>query len=406
MTIEPSATEPAGESATEVAGPRKRRRWPWLVAVVVVVASAIVVAVVLFVPRDRMSAAESARADLAAAQLVLINEPGVHVVGDIRMSDDRKSSWGLPKVDLRVTNLGDAVGTLTFGSGLVRDKTMSYLRIGDKTFLRGDHDAWMAYGMDEISATSLAGRQVLQPNSLDDAYHVDVASDLTPSALGWRLDPGLDMGLPVLTRSVVENGRRVTLMGSGGISVSVSSGHIFRVSEWTFDGDVTPMTSDDVAAFYRELRPVASALDSAVDLETELQNDAAWSGPCAPSCAAITTVTAKPSPFMGVSPDYTPPVPDIFVEYSVVFSVDGVPAEHPDCSGVTQMPGRGTTTVACPVPGSAGSAVSAHIETRPILGRARADTLLAAIDAATTKSKAKAACRITSTRGLVTEPGC
>ncbi|MFD6355442.1 hypothetical protein [Nocardia tengchongensis] len=167
------------------------------------------------------------------------------------------------------------------------------------------------------------------------------------------------------------------------------------------------MTADGVAQFSRELRPTVTALDNADDAEAAVTAARSWIGnPCHQICASITDVTCTPKPFMAVNvPGVTPPSNDIFVAYETVVTIDGVVEPHPECVGVLRMPGRGTATLSCRF--DLGPRQHAHTDLtlRPVLGRARADALVAALDTAAKQSADRAKCTVTSLSEAAT-PHC
>ncbi|WP_147471672.1 hypothetical protein [Nocardia stercoris] len=95
------------------------------------------------------------------------------------------------------------------------------------------------------------------------------------------------------------------------------------------------MSGDEVAAFYRDLRPVVGALDDATDSEIEV--DSTFSqrpAVCSSACDAITTVKVTPHPFVTITlpPGAVPVQPDAFVSYTQ----DGLAEPVHECSGVAQ----------------------------------------------------------------------
>ncbi|MGW4242208.1 hypothetical protein, partial [Nocardia sp. NPDC004722] len=355
MTTEDSiAAEP--ETVTVVAG--RRRWWPWLSGLIVVALAVAAVTVWLVSRPQEPSAAAAARETLRAAQLALINAPGEHYTGTVTGKSGKTEA-----LDLRVTNTGDLSGTLDYGQG----KTLSYLMIGGKTFLRGGRDAWVADGFGPEDAERSEGQWILEPAARPD---VDVAQGLQPGLLGYRLDPDAAQGIPVSRGSAAMiDGRYTEGITSGGVTTFAVAGRAARVTDANFDVTLAPMSADEVAEFYRDLRSTVVALDDASDTETQVTSVGSWSTPCGPACTAISTLTSSPHPFVTVTvPSSTPPVNDIVVSYRMVLTIGGVTIPRPDCSGVLPMPGNGTVTVSCAFTVGPGNQVRASLTTRPILG--------------------------------------
>lgn len=256
----------------------------------------------------------------------------------------------------------------------------------------------MAKGFNETDATDAEGEQLLEPRSIND---VEVTSSLTPETFGWHLDPAGDLGKPVVVgRAATIDGHSAESFISGKVTTYVSSGHIVRVVDENFDVQVAPMTSDDVARFYSDLQPTVTALDDASNTETRVDSTGGWSNPCGPACTAIETLTSTPHPFLSITmPGYTIPVDNIFVSYQIVLTINGVVTPRPDCSGVVEIPGNGTTTLSCSFTAGPGSQVNASLATRPVLGRAAADILVKTLGDNAERSRDKTACPATSVRG-------
>ncbi|MBL1079693.1 hypothetical protein JK358_35345 [Nocardia sp. 2] len=366
-----------------------RRRWPWVALVFVLVMTVAAAAVWLVVGRPTRTPAEVAREELRVARLELINAAGAHYVG--RFTGKNGQSAGL---DLRVTNTGDASGTIEFEPGT----TLKYLRAGGKTFVQGGREALLALGFSEEGATGSAGRQILQTSYL---FEVDVVAELLPSTLGRGLDPNADNRIPVDTGPTATiDGASATGVVSGAVTTYVASNHVVRVVDPTFDVRVTRMDTVAVAQLYSNLRTTVSILDDASNLETQVVSDSGWSTPCGPRCSAVATLTSTPKPFVKVTlPGVTLPVDTIFVAYQLELTIDGTPLDRPDCSGIVEMPGAGTTTVSCAFAVGPGARIESRLTTRPILGRAAADDLVRSWDTNAKLSKDKARCPTTSTRG-------
>ncbi|MFE4458316.1 hypothetical protein ACFROC_13280 [Nocardia tengchongensis] len=389
MTTERSAADTAEtattpETVTVVAG--RRRWWPWAILLVVVALAVAAVTTWLVTKPHTKSPEAAARDDLKSAQLALINAPGVHFTGSL-LGKDAKGA----RLDLRITNDGVVSGTFDYGFG----KTLTYLVVDGKAFLQGGRDAWIAHGFIPESADWYQNEQVLRTT---DFLDVDVPAQLKPERLGRRLGPGPDQADPVtLGASTLIDGRSADGVISGGVTTYLVSGHARRITDPNFDVLVTPMNADEVAQFYRDLRPTVTALDRADNTETRVSAETSWSTPCGPACSALAVLTSTPQPFVSITlPGVTPHVDDIFVSYQMSLTIGGVETPRPDCSGVLQMPGNGTAPLSCGFTAGPGQTVSSTLTARPILGRARADALVAAFDTSAKQSGERAKCTITS----------
>ncbi|APA99778.1 hypothetical protein [Nocardia seriolae] len=143
------------------------------------------------------------------------------------------------------------------------------------------------------------------------------------------------------------------------------------------------MSSDDVAGFYGELRSAITALDDASSTPDSHRDGARLERePCGD-------------------------LDDIFVSYQTVITINGVEVPRPECSGVVQMPGQGTTQLSCTIAVPAGAQIGRSFTARPVLGRPRADAIVATVDANAKKSQAKANCPLPSIHATNSDkPGC
>ncbi|MFF0613899.1 hypothetical protein ACFYUD_35070 [Nocardia tengchongensis] len=404
MTTERSAADPAARTAADPAEPEtmttvagRRRWWPWVTLLVVVALAVAATTVWLMTGPRSKSPAAAAPDDLKSAQLALINAPGVHYTGNLSGSDGKA-----PRLEVRVTNAGVAYGTIDYGSG----KTLTYLAVGGKAFLGGGSDAWIAHGVTPEIARSNADYPVLLPGGK--VLSVDIAVQLKPEALARRLGP-IPGRSELMTRGAATfiDGQTVDGLTSGSLTTYLVSGRARRITDPTFDVTPTPMTADEVARLYREVRPAVTALDYAGDTGSTVTVALSWiSNPCAPICTSIADVTSTPKPPVAVNvPGATPPVDDIFVAYDTVLTSGDAVTPHPECSGVMQMPGRGTTRLTCGLFISGGQPANVVVTLRPVLGPARADVLVGALDAAAKESEDRAKCTVTSLSETAT-PHC
>ncbi|MGV9664427.1 hypothetical protein ACWDUL_21735 [Nocardia niigatensis] len=374
-----------------------RRWWPVILTLVVILVVAAAVAGWMIGGRGDRSPAAAARADLDAARVALINAPGAHYTGRLTVPGGKKAT-----IDLRVTNVGDASGTLEFAPG----KPLSYLRIGGKTFVQGNTEAWIGYGFSADDAARSDGQQLLEPPAIGG---LDVPATLTPSVLGRQLDPNAEARKAVTAGpSIAIDGRRSTPLISGAVTTYVSSGQVDRITERAFDIQVAPMTTDEVAGLYGDLRTAAAATENATDSETKITVAGSWSDPCGPDCTAIETLSSARQPFDAATVS-APPADDIPVWYQMVLNVNGIVMPTPLCTGVLPIPMNATATVSCPFTIEAeGGTVDAVLKNHPLMGRVRADALVTAVDGNATRSRAKTACPVERVEGSAfwTKPGC
>ncbi|UFS95551.1 hypothetical protein [Nocardia huaxiensis] len=381
MTTEATAAEPSDETVTDEPAPIRRKRWwPWAVLSTAALTGVASVAVWMAV---HSSPEATGRTKLQAAQLALINATGVHYIGRFPAANGENLSF-----DLRVTNVGDMSGTIEFEPG----KPLSYLRIGDMAFLQGSADAWIAGGLSETDAANAEGKQLLQSSKL---RGIDFAASLTPAKLGSLLDPNAKDNTPVETGApITVDGHRSIPLVSGEMTTYVNAGRVDRIVHPYLDVQVWQMSSEEVTQFYRDLRPTVTALDVARDSGSWVSSDGTWSNPCAPTCTLTSTVTSTANPFAETVPGAPSPADTIALSYRTVLTIDGVVTTPPDCSGVTEMPGIGTTTLSCTFLRNAGSEFSATLSTEAVIGRTRADILLQTLDDNATKSRNKSGCPI------------
>ncbi|MGW5106440.1 hypothetical protein [Nocardia sp. NPDC004123] len=397
MTVENPAVESV-HGMWAAADPGERRRWwPVILFLVVVLVAGFAIAGWLLIGQSHRSPAAATRADLNSARLALINAPGAHYTGRLTGQDGRQAT-----VDLRVTNVGDASGTLEFAPG----KALSYQRIGDKTFVQGNTEAWIAYGFSADDAARSDGRQLLEPPAIGG---LDLPAALTPATLGRHLDPNAEAHRPVTAGvPITIDGHRSTPIISGAVTTYVSSGQVDRITEPAFDIRVAPLSADEVAGLYRDLRNAAAATENATDSETKITVAGSWSDPCGPDCTAIETLTSARQPF-GAATNPTPHPDDIAVWYQMVLTVNGIVMPTPLCTGVQPMPGNGTATVSCPFTIDAdGGTVDAVLRNHPLMGRGRADALVSTVDSNAGRSRNKTACPVVQVEGTAfwSKPGC
>lgn len=100
------------------------------------------------------------------------------------------------------------------------------------------------------------------------------------------------------------------------------------------------MTADEVAQFYRELRPAVTALGNADNTEAGVTAEPSGnSDPYDLVCSSIAAATLYPDSLCGGEfPGVTPTVDGNFVAYAMAITIGGVVVPHPECVGVLQMP--------------------------------------------------------------------
>ncbi|WP_157116741.1 hypothetical protein [Nocardia vaccinii] len=155
-----------------------------------------------------------ARENLATAQLRLTRTPAVHFTGRMLGGANSPSQW--LQVDLTVTNVGEATGTVATSSGA----SLNYFATGGKSFLQGAADAWTAFGAPADAAANYAGRKVLAPPTL---FTADPATVLAPINLAVALDPAAAHDRPLRIGTPVDiGGHRSTPVTSGNVTVYLS----------------------------------------------------------------------------------------------------------------------------------------------------------------------------------------
>ncbi|MFF3574300.1 hypothetical protein ACFYXQ_41785 [Nocardia jiangxiensis] len=155
-----------------------------------------------------------ARENLATAQLRLTRTPAVHFTGRMLGGVSSSSQW--LQVDLMVTNVGEATGTVGTSSGA----SLNYFATGGKSFLEGAADAWTAFGVPADTAANYAGHNVLIPPSL---FTADPAAVLAPINLAVALDPAAAHDKPLrIGTPVTIAGHRSTPVTSGNVTVYLS----------------------------------------------------------------------------------------------------------------------------------------------------------------------------------------
>ncbi|NEW39456.1 hypothetical protein GV793_11095 [Nocardia cyriacigeorgica] len=308
------------------------------------------------------TAEQRGRAALATAQLRLLDTPATHFTGTVKPSG---ASVGRLQVDLTITNVGDATGTVSVRDGV----QMDYLGVGGKSFLQGDEQAWLAFGESADDAARYAGVPVLIG---PERFGFDLASTLAPARLALALDPDAERGEDVTIGAPIEiDGHESTPVTSGSITTYLSnldpadepgadgsdrpvidrivsasssgeSGGDEELPEFTLD----PVRgeSDDADGMYEELPGRVDGLGDAVDSRVELGgnvNGHFLQNPCLGTC----TIQFVISNTVTTSPDMR--VTTVAFDYTVTMQSSVPIALGAGCNGSGTMPANGSTTLSC-----------------------------------------------------------
>ncbi|MFF2552041.1 hypothetical protein ACFVUS_13640 [Nocardia sp. NPDC058058] len=307
------------------------------------------------------------RTALATAQVRMLHTAAVHYTGTLTNTPLGRS--GL-HVDLTVTNVGDATGTVS-----VRDSArLDYLGVGGKSFLTGDKSAWISLGLDADNAGDYADHPVLIG---PDLFGVDLASTLAPARLALALDPNAVRDKPIRVGTPVTIGdHESTPITSGGITTYVrgvrqggatpttsadgdrqSDPIVDRVVSDTdpdpmsgdpdlpeFTLDTEPLQSDDAGDIYAQLPGRIDGLDKAVDSRVALDgtlNGRFVQNPCLGTCTVEFTIknTVKTAPDIVIK--------TIAYEYTVSVTSSVPIATGPDCAGSGTMAPNSSVTLRC-----------------------------------------------------------
>ncbi|MFD3702582.1 hypothetical protein ACFWUP_05495 [Nocardia sp. NPDC058658] len=324
-------------------------------AVLVVLAVGIAVAVVFATSGNESSPERQARSSLATAQMRLLHTPAVRYTGTVT-----GGAAGSPTltVDLIVTNVGEATGTVSVGNA-----HMDYLGVGGKSFLQGEESAWIALGVPAGVAKDYVGRPILIG---PDVFGVDLATTLAPARLALILDPAAAHDKPVqLGTLLVIGGHESTPIISGGLTIylrdlgadgTADQPIIDRIVNNPYDhrvgkADLPRLTLDtehllsaDAAAVYAGLPGRIDALDRALDSRVSVDgtlNGRFLENPCLGTCTIEFTVantvdSTSDIRITALSYDYT-----ITVESQLNISTGA------DCAGAGTMAPNSSTTIRC-----------------------------------------------------------
>ncbi|GAB11709.1 hypothetical protein GOARA_087_00020 [Gordonia araii NBRC 100433] len=362
------------------------------------------------------SAAEMARMKLAAAQVGLVQTPGVRFTGRIVTPGGTDVD-----VDVVAGNTGELAGTVLIGG-----HEFELLTAAGRTFLTGDVAGWQQLNPPQ-SPVKLAGRPVEMPKNF---FGVDFAV-LAPGQLGRFLDPALLDGKNVTVGDpVVVNGRLATPITSGRVTTFVSdprsvnvspppitttptalgaSGPVFQLvdaggagaplplpepptieriridsltgggqkgDKWAgADINTDMMNAAQTERFYRDYAGKISELRRATDPRMQVSGTATGRFSPSPCGATACTVTFGIGNRITADPEVTPH--SVYANYRITISVNGAVVNT--CSGSTAMPPNGSTQITCPAvypPARGGGTIRAQIHVEATaFGKAEIDQL-------------------------------
>ncbi|WP_280213311.1 hypothetical protein [Nocardia cyriacigeorgica] len=348
--------------------PVRARRRPWIIAsLVILVVAAIGVGSAVFVLRtgDGPTVEQRGRSALASAQLRLLDTPATHFTGTVKPTG---ASAGRLRVDLTVTNVGDATGTVSVREGI----DMDYLGVGGKSFLRGSEQAWLALGESAEDAARYKDVPVLIG---PERFGFDLASTLAPARLALALDPEAERSADVTVGDPIEiDGHPSTPITSGSITTYVrnfdAAGEssdaseppvIDRIVSASSSGDsadsgdgepelpeftLEPESgeADDALGIYEELPGRVNDLGNAVDSRISVGgniNGQFLQNPCLGVCTIQFVITNT----VNTSRDIR--VTTVRFDYSVTMQSSVPVALGAGCNGSGTMPANGSTTLSC-----------------------------------------------------------
>ncbi|MBF6426298.1 hypothetical protein IU440_16580 [Nocardia cyriacigeorgica] len=309
---------------------------------------------------DGSTVEQRGRSALAVAQLRLLDTPATHFTGTVKPSG---ASAGRLRVDLTVTNVGDATGTVAVREGV----EMDYLGVGGKSFLRGSEQEWLAFGESPEDAARYADVPVLIG---PERFGFDLASTLAPARLALALDPEAERGADVTVGEPIEiDGHESTPVTSGSITTYLSD---FDPAEPGGDGsdrpaidrivsasssgesgedelpeftlEPEPEEADDALGIYEDLPGRVNDLGNAVDSRISVGgnvNGQFLQNPCLGVCTIQFVITNT----VNTSRDIR--VTTVRFDYTVSMQSSVPVALGPGCNGSGTMPANGSTTLTC-----------------------------------------------------------
>ncbi|MEV0598783.1 hypothetical protein AB0I82_05675 [Streptomyces sp. NPDC050315] len=357
----PPENPPPDEPAREPSARRRRSRRALLIALLALI---VAVGATLWITIGPDGPTSSLRADLTRSAEMLRKAPALHYTGTIKVKDQKAA-----KLDLIVSNPGDALGTLK----PARNRTLDYLGTDGKSFVRGDADDWKSLGMADKSKVLAEKPQMTPPGLL---FSRDLAATLAPSALAKTLlmedvpDEKITAGEPVTIGD-----HTCTPIHADGMTICLGEeleGGARFVDRITFPGssavlDIEAMPRAEVNRFYsafpKKLDTARKAVDPRVDVTTQILRD--YKGACGPTACTFTarvTVTLL-GETSSVDADR-----EVQVNYAWVIDRDGtsVPLDR-DCSGAVLIKSGRSSDLSCtakgrPVSGGGASSGQYHGE--------------------------------------------
>ncbi|MFD3506375.1 DUF3824 domain-containing protein [Nocardia sp. NPDC058666] len=350
---------PAGQHPQQfhTPAPRRSSKKPIIIAALAILSvfAVGITAVVVFASDIGRSTPErQARSSLATAQVGLLHTPAVRYVGTVT-----GTALGSPtlNVDLIVSNVGDATGTVSVGNA-----QLDYLGVGGKSFLEGDENGWRALGVTADVVGSYTGRPIMIG---PDLFGVDLATTLAPARLALALDPDAVRDKQVgIGTSMYIGGHESTPVTSGGLTTylrglhedgtTAETGQIIAriISDESFgssQSDLPSLTLDteylaSATTLYSELPGRIDKLNKAVDSRVSVDgtlNGRFLENPCMGVCTIEFTIrnTVKSTSDIRVttlSYDHT-----ITVESTVAITTS------PNCAGSGTMAPNGSATIRC-----------------------------------------------------------
>ncbi|MFE9258212.1 hypothetical protein [Streptomyces sp. NPDC006879] len=329
--------ENAGEQS-----PRRGRSWQRAVLIALGALALATVGLLLWAIRAGGPGGppSSVRSDLARSAALLRDAPALHYAGTIDVKGQ-----GEARLDLVVSNPGDALGTLT----MPESPALDFVAIAGKSFLRGNAEAWRSIGMADKSELLAEQPRLVGPGLL---FSQDLATALTPPALAKALllekvpDEEITVGEAVSTGdhtcTPVRGDSMTFCLGQERVG---GARFVDRIS---FPGGSTVLTIKAMsrlevkrfsADFQSKLTMTHVAVNPRIRVTTQILTD--YEGDCAPTLCifkARTTVT-----FLGSTAASEASEP-VQVNYAWTIERDGAPVKvGADCSGaVLVKPGQST----------------------------------------------------------------
>ncbi|CAM5690939.1 hypothetical protein GCM10010345_86370 [Streptomyces canarius] len=338
------------ENAGDGLPPRRRsRRRAVLIALGVL---AVLVAVLLWIIKATDTgpdgSSSSPRSELARSAALLRDAPALHYTGTIKVKEH-----GNARLDLVVSNPGDALGTLTMPGS----PPLEYVAIDGKSFLRGNTKAWQSLGMAEKSAVLAEHPSLVVPGVF---FSQDLATTLAPPELAKTLllkkvpDEKITVGDPVTVGD-----HSCTPFHADGMTICLGKemvGGARFVDRIGFPGgsaviDIQAMSRKEVNQFSADFPSKFTMAREAVNprISVTLQTLRDYEGKCAPTlCIFKARVTVT---FLGSTAD-AEASEAVQVNYAWTIDRDGAPVHvGKDCSGAVLIKPGKSTDLSCTATG-------------------------------------------------------